>query len=240
MVMKYKLKYQPQKLRPSLSVKVKHEVFPQDPEESDGPALRRGTRNRVQRQLFSPTTKGPYHKAVGFTESGEESRSDDPHSETPILAGLTEKLESVLADERSGIGTDTANEHEDESSLIGNEYLLKTMRELESIRALRGVNPLGIKDVGVGHPPRDRVKKDPEKTMIDDMYQGVGYSTKKGFINIEVGQVARPLRQMNQEECKTHVVGLVLAQMRSLRKGTELFGEKAEQATMTERIGWWY
>ena len=70
--------------------------------------------------------------------------------------------------------------------------------------------------------------------MIRDMYQGVGYNTKKGFINIEVGQGARPLRQMNDEECKAHVVGLILAQMYSPRKSTELFGEKAEQATMTE------
>ena len=118
--------------------------------------------------------------------------------------------------------------------MIGNEHLLKTLRELESIRALRRVNSWGIKDVGVGHPPRNQVKKDPENIMIDDMYQGVGYSTRKGFTNIEVGQGARPLRQMNEEECKAHVVGLVLAQMYSLRKGTELFGEKAEQATTTE------
>ena len=39
---------------------------------------------------------------------------------------------------------------------------------------------------------------------------------------------------MNNEESKAHVVGLILAQMYSLRKGTELFGEKAEQATITE------
>ena len=51
---------------------------------------------------------------------------------------------------------------------------------------------------------------------------------------IEVGHGARPLRQMKDGECKAHVVGLVLAQMYSLRKGTELFGEKAEQTTMTE------
>ena len=70
--------------------------------------------------------------------------------------------------------------------------------------------------------------------MLDDMYQGVGYSTKKGFINTEVGQGARPLRQMSDEECKAHVVRLVLAQMYNLRKSTELFDEKAEQATMTE------
>ena len=63
---------------PPLSIKIEHEDIPQDPKESDGPVLRRGTRNRVQRQLFSPTTKGPYHKAAGFIEPGESSRSDVP------------------------------------------------------------------------------------------------------------------------------------------------------------------
>ena len=44
------------------------------------------------------------------------------------------------------------------------------------------------------------------------------------------------MRQMNWEESEAHVVGLVLAQMYILRKGTELFREKAEQATMTELL----
>ena len=92
----------------------------------------------------------------------------------------------------------------------------------------------GVKDGGVGHPPRARVKEDQKKTMIEDMYQGVGYNTKKGFINVEVSQGARPLRQMNWEESEAHVVWFILAQMYSLRKGTELFGEKTERATMTE------
>ena len=39
---------------------------------------------------------------------------------------------------------------------------------------------------------------------------------------------------MNEDECKAHVVGLILAQMYSLKKGTELFGEKVEKATMTK------
>ena len=39
---------------PPLSIKIEHEDIPQDPEESDEPALRRSTRNRVQRQMFSP------------------------------------------------------------------------------------------------------------------------------------------------------------------------------------------
>ena len=123
---------------------------------------------------------------------------------------------------------------EGESELIGNEHLLEKLRELESIRALRGVSSRGVKDGGVGHPPRARVKEDHKNTMVDTVYQGAGYNTKKGFINVDVSQGARPLRHMSREESEAHVVGLFLAQMYSLRKGMEIFGEKAEQATMTE------
>ena len=63
----------------------------------------------------------------------------------------------------------------------------------------------------MGHPPRNQVKEDTEKITIDDMNQGVGYSTKKGFINVEVGQGSKLLRQMNGELYEAPVVGLVLA-----------------------------
>ena len=65
----------------------------------------------------------------------------------------------------------------------------------------------GYKDPEVGHPPMNWVKKGPDEAMIQDMYRGVGYITKKCFIDIEVGRGARPLRQMNEEECEAHVVG---------------------------------
>ena len=39
---------------PSLSIKMEHGDIPQDFEEPAEPVLRRSTRNRVQRQLFSP------------------------------------------------------------------------------------------------------------------------------------------------------------------------------------------
>ena len=92
---------------------------------------------------------------MGFAESGEEFKSGDPQDETPILTGLTEELESVLTGQNRGISADATSEHEGESNLIGNEHLLKTLRKLESIRALRGVNSRGVKDDGVGHPPRN-------------------------------------------------------------------------------------
>ena len=55
---------------PPLSIKIEHKDIPQDLEESEAPPLRRSTQNRVQRQPFSPRTKGQYHKAAGFAELG--------------------------------------------------------------------------------------------------------------------------------------------------------------------------
>ena len=39
---------------------------------------------------------------------------------------------------------------------------------------------------------------------------------------------------MDKEECKAYVVGLILAQMYNLRKETDLFGDKADEAALTE------
>ena len=39
---------------------------------------------------------------------------------------------------------------------------------------------------------------------------------------------------MTEEECESHVVGMVLANMYNLRKGTKLFGERADEAVPKE------
>ena len=39
---------------------------------------------------------------------------------------------------------------------------------------------------------------------------------------------------MTNEECESHVVGLVMAHMYNLKKGTELFGDKADEAVLKE------
>ena len=44
---------------PPLLIKIEHEDIPQDPEEPDEPVLKRRTRNKVKRQLFSPS-EGPF------------------------------------------------------------------------------------------------------------------------------------------------------------------------------------
>ena len=39
---------------------------------------------------------------------------------------------------------------------------------------------------------------------------------------------------MTEEEYKSHVMGLMLANMYNLKKGIELFGEKADEAVLKE------
>ena len=95
-------------------------------------------------------------------------------------------MESLLTNNLVGTGTNTRIEQKSEYNLIQNELLLENLRELERIKARRVVSSHGCKGPGVGHPPRNRVKKDPEEAMIRDMYQGVGYNTKKGFIDIKL------------------------------------------------------
>ena len=66
------------------------------------------------------------------------------------------------------------------------------------------------------------------------MYEGAGYNTQQGVINIEVNRGAPPPRAITEEESESHVVGLCLANMYNLRKGTELFGERADEAVLSE------
>ena len=87
------------------------------------------------------------------------------------------------------------------------------------------MNSRGRKDSGGHHPPRNRVKVDHERELLSGIYGGAGYNTQQGVINIEVNRGAPAPRAMTEEECESHVVGLCLANMYNLRKGTELFGE---------------
>ena len=64
----------------------------------------------------------------------------------------------------------TRAEYESESNLIVYEFLLENLRHLEHIKVRRGLSLHGYKDPGVHHPPKNRVKKDPEEVIIRDMY----------------------------------------------------------------------
>ena len=81
--------------------------------------------------------------------------SNAPRDEEHILTHLTEELKSLLTEKTVGTGTDTRMEQKNESDLIGNELLFENLRELERIKARRGVSSHECKDSGVGHPPRN-------------------------------------------------------------------------------------
>ena len=63
-----------------LSIKVEHEDIPQDTEESDGPALRRGTRNRVQNSYSLLRQRGLITTPLISLNQGK-----DPGVMTPTL-----------------------------------------------------------------------------------------------------------------------------------------------------------
>ena len=76
-----------------------------------------------------------------------------------------------------------------------------------------GKNSRGRKDPGVGHPPRNQVKTDWENEDIQGMYEGTGCNTKRGVIHVEADKGAPLPETMTDEECESHVVGLVMAHM---------------------------
>ena len=53
-------------------------------------------------------------------------------------------------------------------------------------------------------------------------------------MHFNVGDDAPPLEKMTEKQSDAHIVGVIFAQHFSLRKGLELFGEKADAAVQKE------
>lgn len=120
------------------------------------------------------------------------------------------------------VSTDTKERDEGYPSVCNIMPMGPESRYHDVVRPTRGVRSQDCKDPGVIQSPRNRVKVEPEHKMVQGMYKRAGYNTKKGVIHIEVNKDAPPPQQMSEEECKCQVVGLVSAQMYSLRKGVVL------------------
>lgn len=218
---------------PPLTIKVEPEDILTEPE-PEPEVLCRGRRKRVHMVQLLPRMKGNYHKAVGFFQAEEDSGSNATNSEETILTTGTEELNSLHADSYDQASTDTRIDSEGEPESSEFEHLSTNASYFGKVRAKRGTNLQGWKDPGVLHPPRNRVKVDQERESVLNMYEGAGYNAQRGVINIEMNKGAPPSRAMTEEECEFHVVGLVLANMYNLRKGTELFGERADEAVLKE------
>ena len=61
-------------------------------------------------------------------------------------------------------------------------------------------------------------------------HAGAGYSAKQGVLNLNIKEDDPPPRVMIEEESDAHVVGVIFVQHWSMKKGWELFGERADEA----------
>ena len=90
------------------------------------------------------------------------------------------------------------------------------------------------RDEGVSFPLVGKYHSDDDRDNIDCQYAGAGYITKQGVVHFNVNDDAPPLKVMTEEQSDAHVVGDIFAQHFSLRKGLELFGNKAGVAVQKE------
>ena len=86
------------------------------------------------------------------------------------------------------------------------------------------------RDQGVNFPLVGKYHPDNDRDCIDCQYAVAGYKTKKGVVHFNVGDDAPPLKTLNEEQSDGHIVGVIFAQQFSLKKGLEIFGEKADAA----------
>ena len=69
---------------------------------------------------------------------------------------------------------------------------------------------------------------------IKNQFAGAGYSTKRGVINLQFDDDAPPPPKMTEAHTYVHILGVILVQQYGLKKGVELFGEKADTAVVKE------
>ena len=69
---------------------------------------------------------------------------------------------------------------------------------------------------------------------IKDQFSGAIYSTKRGVINVQFDNDAPPPPKMTEAHTDAHILGFILVQQYGLKKGIEMFGEKADTAVVKE------
>ena len=87
---------------------------------------------------------------------------------------------------------------------------------------------------GVGFPQVKKIVVEREAEEILNQYTGAGYGTKRGFINLVSDENAPPPVELSPEEIDSHILGVILANQYNLKKGKELFGNRADEAVIAE------
>ena len=69
---------------------------------------------------------------------------------------------------------------------------------------------------------------------IKNQFAGAGYSTKREVINLQLDDDAPPPPKTTEAHTDAHILGVIFVQKYGLKKGMELFGEKADAAVVKE------
>ena len=60
------------------------------------------------------------------------------------------------------------------------------------------------------------------------------YDTVREVLNLETDEGEPVFSEMSEEDCDTHVMGVLLAQHYNMKKAKELFGDRSDKAVMRE------
>ena len=82
---------------------------------------------------------------------------------------------------------------------------------------------------GIGFPQINKTVVEREKEDILNQYAGAGYG-----INLIFDETTPPSSGLSPEDIDSHILGVILASQYNLKKGTELFGERADEAVTNE------
>ena len=98
---------------------------------------------------------------------------------------------------------------------------------------LSGINCAQVESIEMAYPN--------EQKLLQRVHNGAGYKTTasaarnmRGVININFAEEASPLEAMTDEDIEAHILGVIMVEHYSMKKGTDLFGDCAETAVTKE------
>ena len=96
-----------------------------------------------------------------------------------------------------------------------------------------GINCAQVESIEMAYPGEQKLPK--------RVHSGAGYRTTasaarnmRGVININFAEKASSLEAMSDEEIEAHILGVIMVEHYSMKKGIDLFGDRAEIAVTKE------
>ena len=95
-----------------------------------------------------------------------------------------------------------------------------------------GINCAQVESIEMAYPDEHKLLQ-----MVHNRAGYAGYKTTasatklmRGVININFAEKASPLEAMTDKEVEEHILGVIMVEHYSMKKGIDLFGDRAETA----------